>query len=50
MGLDVGRYRDRFEMLVAAVSVVELAERGPRFWAIGDRAHLSPALRSLPST
>jgi probable phosphoglycerate mutase len=50
MGLDVGRYRDRFEMPVAAVSVVELAERGPKFWTIGDRSYLSAELRSLPST
>jgi len=50
MGLDVGRYRDRFEMPVAAVSVVELADRGPKFWVVGDRSHLSPELRALPNT
>lgn len=50
MGLDVGRYRDRFEMLVAAVSIVELADRGPKFWVIGDRSYLSEELQALPST
>jgi alpha-ribazole phosphatase len=50
MGIDVGRYRDRFEMPVAAVSIVELGSRGPLFHAIGLRSHLSEYLRSLPCT
>ncbi len=50
LGIDVGRYRDRLEMPVAALSIVELAARGPLFHAIGDRSHLSGHLRSLPST
>jgi probable phosphoglycerate mutase len=50
MGIDVGRYRDRFDMPVAAVSIVELAQRGPLFHAISDRSHLSEYLRSLPNT
>jgi probable phosphoglycerate mutase len=50
MGIDVGRYRDRFDMPVAAVSIVELAKRGPLFHAIADRSHLNEYLRSLPNT
>ncbi|MEM8543705.1 MAG: histidine phosphatase family protein [Cyanobacteria bacterium P01_H01_bin.119] len=50
LGIDVGRYRDRMEMPVAAVSIVELASRGPRFHRIADRSHLSEGLRALPST
>lgn len=50
MGIDVGRYRDRFEMPVAAVSLVELTERGPLFHMIANRAHLDAHLRSLPWT
>jgi alpha-ribazole phosphatase len=50
MGIDVGRYRDRFEMPVAAVSIVELGSRGPLFHGIGLRSHLSEYLRSLPCT
>jgi probable phosphoglycerate mutase len=50
LGIDVGRYRDRLAMPVAAVSIVELTERGPLFQAIGDRSHLSEHLRSLPCT
>jgi alpha-ribazole phosphatase len=50
MGIDVGRYRDRFSMPVAAVSIVELGGRGPLFQAIADRSHLSEYLCSLPNT
>lgn len=50
MGIDVGRYRDRMDMPVAAVSVVELAKRGPLFHTIADRSHLNAHLRALPST
>lgn len=50
LGIDIGRYRDRFLMPVAAVSIVELADRGPFFHAIADRTHLDDYLKSLPST
>ena len=50
MGIDIGRYRDRFAMPVAAVSLVELSRRGPLFHLIADRSHLSPYLKSLPNT
>ncbi|PSN14153.1 histidine phosphatase family protein [filamentous cyanobacterium CCP5] len=50
LGIDVGRYRDRLDMPVAAVSIVELAKRGPLFHAIADRSHLGDRLRALPST
>ncbi|ACK71060.1 Phosphoglycerate mutase [Gloeothece citriformis PCC 7424] len=50
MGIDVGRYRDRFAMPVAGLSIVEMGERGPLFHVIGDRSHLDSYLRSLPCT
>lgn len=50
LGIDVGRYRDRFDMPVSAVSIVELGNRGSFFRVIGDRCHLSEQLRSLPCT
>jgi probable phosphoglycerate mutase len=50
LGIDVGRYRDRFDMPVAAVSIVALGNRGSFFRVIGDRCHLPEHLRSLPST
>lgn len=50
LGIDVGRYRDRFAMPVGALSIVELSARGPFFHTIGDRGYMSEALRSLPHT
>ncbi|MBR8832192.1 MAG: histidine phosphatase family protein [Chlorogloea purpurea SAG 13.99] len=50
MGIDVGRYRDRFSMPVAALSIVELGVRGPLFHAVAIRPHLNEYLRSLPCT
>ena len=41
LGIDVGRYRDRIHMPVAAVSVLEFCQQGPRLLKLSDRAHLS---------
>ena len=49
-GIDVGRYRDRMDMPTAALSIVELANRGPLFHSIADRSHLDRRLRALPCT
>jgi broad specificity phosphatase PhoE len=46
LGIDVGRYRDRLDMPVASVSVVEFRESGPLLKRLGDRAHLSPEIVS----
>ncbi len=40
LGIDVGRYRDRIYMPVAAVSVLEFCEQGPRLLKLSDRSHL----------
>jgi broad specificity phosphatase PhoE len=40
LGIDVGRYRDRIEMPVAAVSLVEFCEQGPLLKKLSDRSHL----------
>lgn len=50
MGIDIGRYRDRFAMPVAAVTVVEMGDRGPLFHQIANRSYLDDYLKSLPST
>jgi probable phosphoglycerate mutase len=50
IGIDIGRYRDRFAMPVAALSVVEMGDRGPLFHQIANRSHLDEYLSSLPST
>ncbi|MGK7872644.1 MAG: histidine phosphatase family protein [Xenococcaceae cyanobacterium] len=50
LGIDVGRYRDRINMPVASVSIVEFRDRGPLLNAMGDRSHLSEHLRLRPGT
>lgn len=50
LGIDLGRYRDRLAMPVASISVVQFSEHGPLLERLGDRAHLSEQLRSLPGT
>ena len=41
LGIDVGRYRDRIYMPVAAVSVLEFCAQGPRLLKLSDRSHLN---------
>jgi broad specificity phosphatase PhoE len=50
LGIDVGRYRDRLSMPVAALSVVEMTEQGPLLRVLGDRTHLRQSLRLRPGT
>jgi broad specificity phosphatase PhoE len=40
LGIDVGRYRDRIHMPVAAVSLLEFNQQGPRLIKLSDRSHL----------
>ena len=50
LGIDVGRYRDRISMPVAAVSIVEMTAQGPLLKVLGDRTHLREGLRLRPGT
>ncbi|MDJ0580375.1 histidine phosphatase family protein [Crocosphaera sp.] len=50
LGVDVGRYRDRIGMSVAAVSIVEMAQHGPLVHVMGDRSHLRTELRQRHGT
>jgi broad specificity phosphatase PhoE len=45
LGIDVGRFRDRISMPVAAISIVEIAAHGPLLHRIGDRSYLGEDLR-----
>lgn len=40
LGIDVGRYRDRIYMPVAAVSVLEFCQQGPRLLKLSDCSHI----------
>lgn len=50
LGIDVGRYRDRIEMPVASVSIVEFTDKGPLLKILGDRSHLRPELQARKGT
>jgi broad specificity phosphatase PhoE len=40
LGIDVGRYRDRIDLPVAALSIVEFCPQGPKLKKLSDRSHL----------
>jgi probable phosphoglycerate mutase len=50
LGVDLGRYRDRIDMLAASVSVVKFDVHGPLLQVLGDRTYMSEALRLRPGT
>jgi broad specificity phosphatase PhoE len=50
LGIDLGRYRDRLDVLAASVSVVEFRTYGPRLIRLGDRNHIREDLRSRVGT
>jgi probable phosphoglycerate mutase len=50
LGIDLGRYRDRINTLVASVSIIKFDRHGPLLEVLGDRYHLPPHLRDLPGT
>ncbi len=50
LGIDVGRFRDRVNVPVASICVVEMARHGPLLHRLGDRCHLRPDLRDRPGT
>lgn len=50
LGIDLGRYRDRIDMPAASVSVVKFEKYGPLLVRLGDRNHMSEALRSRPDS
>jgi broad specificity phosphatase PhoE len=50
LGIDVGRYRDRINMPVASISIVEMAPNGPLLCMMGDRSYLRAHLRERMGT
>ena len=50
IGIDVGRFRDRINMPVAAISIVEMTVQGPLLNIMGDRAYLREHLRKRLGT
>ena len=50
LGIDIGRYRDRINLPVASVSVINFDVHGPLLMRHGDRSHLPTALEARPGT
>ncbi len=50
LGIDLGRYRYRVNILVASVSMVKLDVNGPLLEILGDRHHIPEHIRSRPGT
>jgi len=50
LGIDLGCYRNRIDMPVAAISVVKFGVHGPMLQKLGDRSHLSEELRDRIGT
>lgn len=50
LGIDLGRYRDRINLPVASVSIVQFDTRGPMLIKHGDRSHLPTELDKRSGT
>jgi broad specificity phosphatase PhoE len=50
LGIDLGRYRDRIDILAGAVSIVKFDLHGPMLQVLGDRAYMDEDLRSRAGT
>ena len=48
LGIDLGRYRDRIEMLAGSVSIIRFEAHGPLLEVLGDRAYMGEELRARP--
>jgi broad specificity phosphatase PhoE len=50
MGIDLGRYRDRINILTASLSIVKFDRHGPLLEVLGDRYHIPQEIRDRPGT
>ncbi|PZV09609.1 MAG: histidine phosphatase family protein [Leptolyngbya sp.] len=50
LGIDLGRYRDRINILTTSVSIVQFNEHGPLLEVLGDRYHIPKHIRDRPGT
>jgi probable phosphoglycerate mutase len=50
LGIELGRYRERLDVPVCAVSLVSMGQSGPMLKSFSDRHHLPDHLRQLPGT
>jgi probable phosphoglycerate mutase len=50
LGIDISHYRNRVDMPVASLAVLEMTNQGPMMKSFGDRSHLRPGLRLRSGT
>lgn len=50
LGIDLGRYRDRINVLTASVTIVKFDVHGPLLEVLGDRYHIPKEIRDRPGT
>ena len=50
LGVEIGRFRQRFSCPVASLSVVEFGAVGPQLLALAERSHLDQRLREIPGS
>jgi broad specificity phosphatase PhoE len=50
LGIDLGRYRDRIDMLAGSVSIVKFDLHGPLLQVLGNRGYMSEKLRARAGT
>jgi probable phosphoglycerate mutase len=50
LGIDLGRYRDRIDMLAGSISIVKFDVHGPLLQVLGERTYMGQDLRSRPGT
>jgi broad specificity phosphatase PhoE len=50
LGIDLGRYRDRIDMLAGSVTIVRFEVHGPLLQVLGDRAYMGPKLSARLGT
>lgn len=50
LGIDIGGYRDRIDIPVASLAIVDFHGHGPKLARLGDRSHLRESLRLRPGT
>lgn len=50
LGIELGRYRDRVNILTGSLSLLKMGEHGPMLELINDRSYLSAEIRNRPGT
>lgn len=50
LGIDLGRYRDRINVLTTSITIIKLSEQGPMLEVLGDRYHIPEHIRNRPGT